>query len=33
VPDAAGIVEDYLKLPTRGYPHSELVTPFGIAMS
>ena len=33
VPDAPEIVGAYLNLPARGYPHSELVTPFGIAMS
>jgi ethanolamine utilization protein EutJ len=33
VPEAPEIVGRYLGLPTVGYPHSELVTPFGIAMS
>jgi ethanolamine utilization protein EutJ len=33
VPGAPEIVGKYLKLAARGYPHSELVTPFGIAMS
>jgi ethanolamine utilization protein EutJ len=33
VPGAPGIVAKYLNIPARGYPHSELVTPFGIAMS
>jgi ethanolamine utilization protein EutJ len=33
VSDAADIISLYLGIPTIGYPHSELVTPFGIAMS
>ena len=33
VPDAPEIVGRYLGLRAVGYPHSELVTPFGIAMS
>ena len=33
VADAPTIVGQYLGLAARGYPHSELVTPFGIAMS
>ena len=33
VPDAPEIVGRYLGLRAIGYPHSELVTPFGIAMS
>ena len=32
-PSAADIISRYLGIPTIGYPHSELVTPFGIAMS
>jgi len=33
VPEAPDVVARYLGIPTVGYPHSELVTPFGIAMS
>lgn len=33
VPGAPEIVSDYLGVRAVGYPHSELVTPFGIAMS
>ena len=33
VPDAPDVISRYLGIPTVGYPHSELVTPFGIAMS
>jgi ethanolamine utilization protein EutJ len=33
VSDAADIISRYLGIPTIGYPHSELVTPLGIAMS
>ena len=33
VPGAPKIVGDYLGVRAVGYPHSELVTPFGIAMS
>ena len=33
VPEAPEIIGGYLGVHTLGYPHSELVTPFGIAMS
>lgn len=33
VPKADEIVERFLNIPTVAYPHSELVTPFGIALS
>ncbi len=33
VPHAASVIADYTGIQTRAYPHSELVTPFGIAMS
>jgi ethanolamine utilization protein EutJ len=33
VPGTPEIVSGYLGVPAVGYPHSELVTPFGIAMS
>jgi ethanolamine utilization protein EutJ len=33
VPNATEIIGSYLGIPTVGYPHSELVTPYGIAMS
>ena len=33
VPHAASIVAAFSGIETRAYPHSELVTPFGIAMS
>ena len=33
VPHAASIVAAFCGIRTRSYPHSELVTPFGIAMS
>ena len=33
VPDSAAIISNFIGMPTIAYPHSELVTPFGIAMS
>ena len=33
IPGADGIVGNFLNIPTVAYPHSELVTPFGIALS
>ena len=33
VAEAPDVIARYLGVPTVGYPHSELVTPFGIAMS
>ena len=33
VANAAAIVSRFTQIPTTAYPHSELVTPFGIAMS
>jgi ethanolamine utilization protein EutJ len=33
VAEAPEVISRYLGIPTVGYPHSELVTPFGIAMS
>ena len=33
VPEAPEVISRYLGIPTVGYPHSELVTPFGIAVS
>mgnify|MGYP001028186956 CR=1 FL=1 len=33
LPGTDRVVSDFLKLPVFAYPHSELVTPFGIAMS
>ena len=33
LPGAAGVVSRYLGWPTAAYPHAELITPFGIAVS
>lgn len=33
VPDAASIIAQFIGIPTIAYPHSDLVTPFGIARS
>jgi ethanolamine utilization protein EutJ len=33
VSEAPDVISRYLGIPTVGYPHSELVTPFGIAVS
>ena len=33
VPNAASIIAEFIGIPTVAYPHSDLVTPFGIALS
>jgi len=33
IPGADAVIEQYLSWQTRSYPHAELITPFGIALS
>ena len=33
IPNAGLIISHFIDIPTITYPHSDLVTPFGIAMS
>jgi ethanolamine utilization protein EutJ len=33
IPNAGSIISDFINIPTITYPYSDLVTPFGIAMS